>query len=157
MTDHNQGRTITTVGTHCLVEMHDCPTQRLDDVEFVKRAIRAAALRAKATLLGELAHHFEPQGVTALGLLAESHISIHTWPEYGYAAADVFTCGDIAIPQLGCQSLVEDFQPRRYTMKTLERGGPELTLSPPQRVAAIQDPSEEASTCREPMFARTIG
>ena len=78
------------IGTHLILEMYDCPAEVIDDLERVREAVREAARAARSTLLHEAAHSFQPQGVTALGLLAESHISVHTWPELGYAAADVF-------------------------------------------------------------------
>jgi S-adenosylmethionine decarboxylase len=72
--------------------------------------------------MGEVTHQFEPHGVTALGLLAESHISIHTWPEYGYAACDVFTCGQTANPQQACQYLVCVFRAARHSLTKMVRG-----------------------------------
>ena len=102
------------IGTHCIVELYGCPPELLDDHEFVKGAVREATDYGLATLMGEVSHHFEPQGVTALGLLAESHISIHTWPEHGYAAADIFTCGDRTDPQRAADFLIRKFQAERH-------------------------------------------
>ena len=70
-----------TVGTHCIIELYNCDSAKLDDEAFLRTAITSAAKRAGATLLNLITHRFEPQGVTGLALLAESHISIHTWPE----------------------------------------------------------------------------
>ena len=77
------------VGKHCILELYDCDPTKLDDETFLRRTITTAAQRAGATLLNLITHRFEPQGVTGLALLAESHISIHTWPENGYAAVDL--------------------------------------------------------------------
>lgn len=74
-----------------------------------------------STLLELSSYKFHPQGVTALGLLSESHISIHTWPENGYAAVDVFTCGD-AQPELSCRFLAEIFEAADYTLRVISRG-----------------------------------
>ena len=79
------------VGKHCILELYDCDSSKLNDEAFLRDTITDAAKRAGATLLNLITHRFEPQGVTGLALLAESHISIHTWPEAGYAAVDVFT------------------------------------------------------------------
>jgi S-adenosylmethionine decarboxylase len=87
------------VGKHCILELYDCDRSKLDDEAFLRDTITTAARRAGATLLNLITHRFEPQGVTGLALLAESHISIHTWPESGYAAVDVFTCGDHTMPE----------------------------------------------------------
>ena len=109
-------------GTHCILELYDCPRHLLDDEAFVTGALRGAVDEGLATLLHEVSHHFHPQGVTALGLISESHLSIHTWPEYGYAAADVFTCGDQADPEKACAHLVRVFQADRHSMTKLIRG-----------------------------------
>ena len=66
-------------------------------------------------------HSFKPQGVTGLALLAESHISIHTWPEIGYAAIDVFTCGDHTMPEKACKLLFKDFLAKDFSFKNIVR------------------------------------
>lgn len=115
------------IGTHCILEMYGCPRELLNDQEFVRNAVREASDYGLATLMGEVSHQFHPHGVTALGLLAESHISIHTWPEHGYAAADVFTCGDTANPQRACVYLIRAFHAERHSLTKLVRG-PEACL-----------------------------
>jgi S-adenosylmethionine decarboxylase len=125
------------IGTHCIVELYGCPRKLLDDREFVKNAVREASNQGLATLMGEVAHRFEPHGVTALGLLAESHISIHTWPEHGYAAADVFTCGDRANPQKACDFLIRTLQAERHSLTKLVRG-PEACLDKPVNVPGLE-------------------
>jgi len=109
------------VGKHCILELYGCPSATLNDKDLIVSVLRRSAERAGATWLGEVAHKFDPQGVTALGLLAESHISIHTWPEIGYAAADVFTCGSACDPALACELLAEAMGAERHTMTTLPR------------------------------------
>lgn len=79
-------------GTHLLADLTGC--SGLDDAARVERALRDAVAAARATLLDIRLHHFGTgQGVTGVALLAESHISIHTWPEHDYAAVDIFLCG----------------------------------------------------------------
>ena len=95
------------VGKHCILELYDCDSSKLDDEVFLRSAITQAAERAGATLLNLITHQFQPQGVTGLALLAV-HISIHTWPEAGYAAVDVFTCGDHTMPEKACAVLSEE-------------------------------------------------
>ena len=114
-------RSLAAVGTHCLLELYDCPAQLLNDRSFIKEALREAARKAKSTLLSEISHQFVPQGVTALVLLGESHISIHTWPENGYAAIDVFTCGEHTEPETACQYLARKFQAKKQALLTLPR------------------------------------
>lgn len=114
------------VGIHCILELYDCPSSLLDDVTFVRQAMCEAAQKAGSTLLHEVCHRFEPQGVTAIALLAESHISIHTWPELGYAAVDVFTCGDTANPQQACHYLVSVLQASDHCLSTIYRNSPDV-------------------------------
>jgi len=103
----------------------------------VKDALRGASNHGLATLMGEVSHHFQPQGVTALGLLAESHISIHTWPEHGYAAADIFTCGDRSNPQRAADFLIRRFRAVRHSLTKLVRG-PEACLGPANNIPGLE-------------------
>lgn len=111
-----------TIGTHYIVEMFDCPNHLLNDQAFVDGAMREAIIASDAELIEGISHQFSPQGVTALGLLSESHISIHTWPEHGYVAADIFTCGTRADPHKACICLIVAFQAGRHVLKKLTRG-----------------------------------
>lgn len=86
---------MTTTGRHGLLELYGCPAAALDDPERVRAALHGGAAAIGAPVLGECVHHFDPHGVTAVLLVAESHLSCHTWPEAGYAAVDVFTCGRV--------------------------------------------------------------
>lgn len=113
---------ITALGRHCLVELYDCPRELLDDAEHVLAGVRQAAQRANATILGERVHRFEPHGVTAIALLAESHISVHTWPEHCYAAVDVFTCGTQTDPVAAGMHLVAALRAERHELRLVERG-----------------------------------
>ncbi|MCP9850604.1 adenosylmethionine decarboxylase [Cyanobium sp. Morenito 9A2] len=114
-----------TVGKHCILELYNCNSEKLDDEAFLRTAITTAAKRAGATLLNLITHRFEPQGVTGLALLAESHISIHTWPESGYAAVDVFTCGDHTMPERACQVLSEELGAAHHKLTSFRRETPE--------------------------------
>lgn len=128
--EHNSiGNTaiVNTVGKHCILELYDCDCARLDDEDFLRSAISNAALRAGATLLQLISHRFLPHGVTGLALLAESHISIHTWPESGYAAVDVFTCGDHTMPETACRVLIDEFTARQHKMRSFRRQMPSMS------------------------------
>ncbi|NCJ06148.1 adenosylmethionine decarboxylase [Synechococcales cyanobacterium C] len=114
-------RFLAPVGTHCILELYDCPAAQLNDADLIKHSLREAAKKANATLLNEVMHQFEPQGITALALLSESHISIHTWPENGYAAVDVFTCGQHTDPEMACLYLVRAMQAGTYAVRKLPR------------------------------------
>jgi len=120
------------VGKHCILELYDCDPSKLDDEAFLRSAITQAAERAGATLLNLITHQFEPQGVTGLALLAESHISIHTWPESGYAAVDVFTCGDHTMPERACAVLSEQLQSQRQNLRSFRRRTPSEVQNAPR-------------------------
>jgi S-adenosylmethionine decarboxylase len=124
------------VGKHCILELYDCDPSKLDDEDFLRSAITQAAERAGATLLNLITHQFEPQGVTGLALLAESHISIHTWPESGYAAVDVFTCGDHTMPERACAVLSEQLSSRRQSMRSFRRSTPADVLETTRQPSA---------------------
>ena len=84
-----------TLGRHILVEYYNCDCECLKDPAFIEREMKQAALAAKATIVESNFHHFKPWGVSGAVLIAESHLTIHTWPEYGFASADFFTCGEV--------------------------------------------------------------
>ncbi len=111
-------------GNHCLLELYGCDPAKLNDEAFLRTSITTAAKSSGATLLNLITHHFEPQGVTGLALLAESHISIHTWPEHGYAAIDVFTCGDHTMPEQACRFLCNELSAEEYSFQTIQRQSP---------------------------------
>ena len=110
------------MGTHYILEMYDCSAASLNDAAFVEKAVTEAARQGLSTLIERVSHQFHPQGVTAIGLLAESHLAIHTWPEHGYAGADIFTCGETADPQAACRYLIEAFEAGRHELIRVVRG-----------------------------------
>lgn len=110
------------IGKHLTVDMYGCSFESLDNVAFVKDAMLTAVKEANMTLLDFTYHKFEPQGLTALALLAESHMSIHTYPEMGYAAVDVFTCGDHSRPDKAVQTLQRFLQPEKTKTTNIKRG-----------------------------------
>jgi len=104
--------------------MAGCDSQLLDDAEWISATMLQAARAANTTILGSSFHKFSPQGVSGVIVIAESHLSIHTWPELGYAAVDVFTCGDRAMPQRACAHLLKAFAPEYHELQELARGLP---------------------------------
>jgi len=110
------------LGTHLLLELRDCNTQMLNDVKKTKESLVMAAKKAGATVLSAHFHEFVPHGVTGVVVIAESHLSIHTWPEYGYAAVDVFTCGDTLQPSVAAAFLIEKFQSKNPALIEVKRG-----------------------------------
>ncbi len=109
-------------GRHLIVDLHDVPGALLADLALVKATLIKATKAAKATLLNIDLHHFEPNGgISGVAVLAESHISIHTWPERGYAAIDAFMCGE-ARPERAITVLKQAFKPGNMQVTELKRG-----------------------------------
>ena len=109
------------IGRHCILELYQCDHAKLNDEAFIRTTITSSVKIAGATLINLVTHSFKPQGVTGLALLAESHISIHTWPEIGYAAIDVFTCGDHTMPEKACKLLFKEFLAQHFLLKNIAR------------------------------------
>ena len=95
---------------HILFTLKGCPFDLLDDQDFIRMILYRASKECKSTLLDLTVHKFDPQGVTGIAMLAESHLSIHTWPENGMAVCDVFTCGDTAMPEIGVEYMKEQLK-----------------------------------------------
>jgi S-adenosylmethionine decarboxylase len=110
------------LGRHILVELYDCNREALNDLDFIREAMLKAAVDCGAVVLGESFHRFSPQGVSGVVVIAESHISIHTWPEHGYAAADVFTCGTSVNPEIAAEVLIEKLGSKNHTLTEIKRG-----------------------------------
>ena len=106
-------------GVHLIVDLHGA--QGLDDIDLIEATLRRCVDAARATLLHIHLHHFSPNGVSGVAVLAESHISIHTWPDVGYAALDVFMCGQ-AIPDACIPVLREAFKAERVEVNEILRG-----------------------------------
>ena len=114
---------------HLLLELYRCDSEKLNDESFLRCTLNRAAKLAKATVLNLISNKFEPQGVTAIALLAESHISIHTWPESNYSAVDIFTCGQNMLPELASQYLIEALQAEEHFLRVIERNPPAAVLN----------------------------
>ena len=101
-----------------------CNDEKLNDESFLRCSLNRAAKLAKATVLNLISNKFEPQGVTAIALLAESHISIHTWPESKYSAVDIFTCGQNMKPELASKYLIDTLKAEEHFLRVIKRNPP---------------------------------
>ncbi len=110
------------LGRHLLLELQDCDKESLNDLDFLKTIMVDAAVGCGATVLGVSFHPFQPQGVSGVVVIAESHLSIHTWPEYDYAAVDIFTCGTTVQPEKAAQMLVEKLGSTHHSIVEVQRG-----------------------------------
>ena len=110
------------LGRHILVELYDCDKEALNDLELIREFMLKAAVDCGAVVLGESFHRFSPQGVSGVVVIAESHLSIHTWPEFGYAAADVFTCGTTVNPEIAAEVLIDKLGSKNHSLMEIPRG-----------------------------------
>ncbi len=110
------------LGRHVLAEIHGCDFEILNNVKKVEEIMVNAALDAGAEVREVVFHKFSPQGVSGVVVISESHLAIHTWPELGYAAVDVFTCGDKVNPWDACNYLTERFGAKHMTASEVKRG-----------------------------------
>ncbi|MGH3518152.1 MAG: adenosylmethionine decarboxylase [Haloechinothrix sp.] len=109
-------------GRHVLAELGGVDPALLDDPAFLEHALAGALTGAGATVCDIISHRFQPQGVTVLAMLAESHASVHSYPELGAAFVDVFTCGDAADPELAVTLLTEALGTESVRTDTVHRG-----------------------------------
>jgi len=110
------------LGRHLLLELYDCSSEILDNLETVKATLVEAAKRAEATIIDVLFHEFNPFGISGVVVIAESHLCIHTWPEYRYAAVDIFSCGEALKPAEAASYLVAKFGASRASCVEVKRG-----------------------------------
>ncbi len=110
------------LGRHVLLELFDCDPEAINSLDVVKSSLVEAAKRAQATIVDVVFHEFNPFGISGVVVIAESHLAIHTWPEYRYAAVDVFSCGDVLQPQVAVDYLVEQLGAGRGSVIEVQRG-----------------------------------
>jgi S-adenosylmethionine decarboxylase len=108
------------LGTHIVADLLFCQEDALKDDAFIEEALKKATEVAGLQMIGVTTHRFEPYGVSSVILIKESHISVHTWPEYGFAAVDIFVCG--GDPEKALKAIKEAFRPKQTTVIRIERG-----------------------------------
>lgn len=126
------------LGRQILVEFYDCNSDHINDVEFIESAMLTATRESGATIISHNFHKFSPHGVSGIVVIAESHVSIHSWPEYDYAAVDIFTCGETIDPWVIQEHLKESFESKNVSSMEMKRGmfrqnpGEKLLFKPQQ-------------------------
>ncbi len=123
------------MGHHVILDLHGCPGAALDDLDALRTRLLEAVRLSGATILNDVFHKFSPQGVTGVVVIAESHASVHTWPEHGFAAFDFFTCGARMNAVAAIRHLIEALQPQRFSVREVARGGDERVSLLPLRAA----------------------
>jgi len=140
------------LGHHLLIELYGCDAEILNDCERIEKVMNAAALLANAHILESAFHQFNPHGISGVVIIAESHFSIHTWPEHGYAAVDIFTCGDDLRPDLAYNYMINHFKAKSSVIVEMKRGViplPVLTAEQFLTTQGLIEKSREAVVCRK--------
>jgi S-adenosylmethionine decarboxylase proenzyme len=132
-------------GSQVVLDLYECETTHLDDLEWVKRTLVDAASAAGATIVQTVFHKFAPWGISGVVVIAESHLAIHIWPEKRYAAIDVFTCGENVLVDVASAHLKREFRARRSFQRRFKRG---------DRISAVRARSRAA---RIPADTSSIG
>ncbi len=138
----------TALGNHILVEFMNCEPHIMNDVAAIERDMVAAAQKAGATVINSTFHHFSPWGVSGVVVIQESHLAIHTWPEYGYAAVDLFTCGEMDA-WISFDHLKACFKSQSYSAIEMKRGSVNLLTRNDFDMATMR---QKASEWRNPDF-----
>lgn len=133
------------LGRHILVECYECDCEILNDTEYVEAVMNEAARRAGATVVSSTFHHFNPHGVSGVVVIAESHLTIHTWPEYNFASVDLFTCGEECDPWRAFTYIKEMLRAER-TLETEYRRGKLDTKGQPLLHKPLEIPAEEVES-----------
>lgn len=118
----NKGVKRVHLGRHVLAEFFECNSNILNNPELIEKLMVEAALECGATIVQKCFHMFSPYGVSGVVIISESHLAIHTWPELGYAAVDLFTCGDKCDPKVSYEFLRKAFNSKTASYTELERG-----------------------------------
>jgi S-adenosylmethionine decarboxylase len=130
------------LGKQILVEYYDCNDEKINDVSYIENSLIQATKSSNATIISHNFHKFSPYGVSGVVVIAESHVAIHTWPEYKYAAVDIFTCGDTIDPWVIQEHLKEYFESKNVSSMEMKRGlfkvprGQKLLFKPDQKFQA---------------------
>ncbi|BDD08898.1 hypothetical protein FUAX_13300 [Fulvitalea axinellae] len=132
------------LGRHIIVEFYDCKPELLNDVVYIENNMVGAAEKAGATVINSTFHHFAPIGVSGVVVIQESHLAIHTWPEYGYAAVDLFTCGETVNPWVSYNFLKEAFKAEHGSAVEMRRGETSLLIRKDYDVSQLRHQRTDA-------------
>jgi S-adenosylmethionine decarboxylase len=114
--------TVKALGRHFIVELYECDSELINDTDAIKDVLLESVKISGAEIIRPVFHKFSPHGVTGIVVIAESHFSIHTWPEYGYCAFDIFTCGDSIDNERAIQHVREKLKARAISVSEIKRG-----------------------------------
>lgn len=110
------------LGRHCIADISHCKIKKLDNVDFIKKILIESAKECNLHVVNDMFYKFNPIGVSGILVLSESHITIHTWPEYDFVAIDAFTCGKNMNPNEVCEKVATKFKGIITNIKKIDRG-----------------------------------
>lgn len=110
------------LGKHAIIDIKNCKDCDIDDMNFIKTTLMDSCKSANLTVVDNKFHKFDPIGISGVIVLAESHIAIHTWPEYQFVAIDVFTCGQAINPRIVCETIAKKLNSDQIVIKEFNRG-----------------------------------
>jgi S-adenosylmethionine decarboxylase len=113
---------VQSLGNHLIIELYDCHHELINNARGVEEALVKAVKISGAKMVQSVFHQFNPHGISGVIVIEESHFSVHTWPEYGYCALDIFTCGDEIDYYSALQFLKEEFQAENLAVTEMKRG-----------------------------------
>ncbi|AMW98985.1 adenosylmethionine decarboxylase [Rummeliibacillus sp. G93] len=116
------GLELNTLGRHVLIELYGCPSEIIENNALIEQYMCEAADYSGATIVESVFHHFNPYGVSGAVIISESHLTIHTWPEYGFASVDVYTCGESVSPWKAGDYLAEKLKAKKVESFDFPRG-----------------------------------
>jgi len=117
-----KSKEVVALGKHILADLYNCETRLLNDIDYIRNIMLEAAIQANCTIVSEHFHEFSPWGISGVIVIQESHLTIHIWPEYAYAAIDLFTCGESAQPWKAFNYLKQKLESDKNTFRDIARG-----------------------------------
>jgi spermidine synthase len=127
------------LGKHIIVEFYECDQEKINNVSFIEKSMLEAAKLAGATIINSTFHHFSPFGVSGVIVIEESHLAIHTWPEYLFTSVDLFTCGELVDPWISFDYLKQRFSAHHSSSIELQRGQPHFLNRKPVKKPHVRD------------------
>jgi len=134
---------VQSLGNHLIVELYDCSDEVINDAQIVEEAMTEAVRVSGANIVQSVIHQFNPHGISGVVVIEESHFSVHTWPEYGYCALDIFTCGDEVDYYSALQHLKKEFRAKNLSVTEMKRGMLDLPIKLLHKPAAAEDENEK--------------
>lgn len=142
------------LGRQILAEYYNCDSAVLNNPELIQACMESAAKACKATIVESVFHMFNPHGVSGVVVIAESHLAIHTWPEYNYAAVDIFTCGDTVDPWVAFEFLKDKLKASHTSTIEMKRG--QLDLGQNDNVFPYKQVVDVSESSNDEMVQKTL-